>query len=1067
MRHGSSLVSGIALGLLSLTTACSGCDDSTEDDAGQGGSSGSTSQGGTGSTGTDANGSNGVTVGPSGSTGSGNPCADVDCADGFRCDPEDGTCVALTCEEADCSETEACVTGEDGGATCLDISCEDDTGCPPDQFCDGTICVGDVCTPDASHCEGGQVVECSSNGGAEVSKFECGSDAYFESTCTEDGELAFCPCQDDWDCPEFTVCDVGQCVGTGVAPTCSLPPLPFDDLLPASEIQWGGVSIADPFAHDSPFERSSQVVMTPLVINLDDDNGDGLVNERDFPEILFLTYCNANISNNGVLRAIHGGGPAKGLDFFATCGTSIWHEGDPMPADCASIAGNDCDAALLNSTAGIAAGDLDGDGLPEIVALTETRGIQILANDGRIESTSAAGIYPAMGYGNAAPAIANIDGEGFAEIVVGNNVYTLQADEDGNLSIRDQFVGTGSSGNNGQGPVPCIANVAGDARQEIIAGGTAYTFPRPPAGATSIADCAGNPPTTPEEIAFCAGDLVELWNTGLEGFCSVADVFGAEDAPPGPDNPLDGVPEVVLVSAGRIIVLDAESGVERDRIDLGEQSGGAPNVDDFDGDGFPEVGTAFDLSYKVIDFQEPSAACPVWNDILDDAVSVDGPQTNPVRTPPPGACQTAEDCSDETPGTTCNTTLGQCVCLQNNWDRRTEDDSSRVTGSSVFDFNGDGAAEVVYNDECYFRIYDGVTARVLFKEPSESRTRIEYPVIADADNDGNAEIIFPTSTESGFCSANLDAQYNAGIEMWGDPSDQWVSARRVWNEHAYHVTNVTEGGSIPLTEPESWKEWNGREYNTYRSNPRSFGVAPDLVVSGVQVSSPDATCGELNDVIEITALVANAGDLRVGPGVVVGFFGTWDAGLEALEDENGNAIQVVLQTSLEPGDSTLVTVTYDVVVHDPVELPQSVTVVVDELEQENECIEDNNDRSRDVDGGESLADLRIDVGDPDGCPTPALPVSVTNEGSAPASNIVVRIYAGDPSQGGLALAFETIAGPIEPGETEELSIAVTGFPSSQVITLWGVVDPEDTVAECDDADNRDPADGTHSCGGPN
>ena len=77
-----------------------------------------------------------------------------------------------------------------------------------------------------------------------------------------------------------------------------------------------------------------------------------------------------------------------------------------------------------------------------------------------------------------------------------------------------------------------------------------------------------------------------------------------------------------------------------------------------------------------------------------------------------------------------------------------------MTGSTLFDFNGDGAAEVIYNDECWFRIYDGLSGVTLFKEPSESRTRIEYPVVADVDN-GNAEIVFSTSTE--FDSARKNA----------------------------------------------------------------------------------------------------------------------------------------------------------------------------------------------------------------------------------------------------------------------------------------------------------------------
>ena len=165
----------------------------------------------------------------------------------------------------------------------------------------------------------------------------------------------------------------------------------------------------------------------------------------------------------------------------------------------------------------------------------------------------------------------------------------------------------------------------------------------------------------------------------------------------------------------------------------------------------------------------------------------------------------------------CNQTISKCVCLHNGWRRQTEDDSSKVTGSSVFDFNGDGAAEVIYNDECRFRIYNGLDGEVEFSEPSESRTRIEYPVVADVDNDGNAEIVFGTSNESGFCSEGLVEQYNAGIEVWGDAGDYWVSARRIWNQHAYHVTNIKEDGSIPIVEPKSWLSHNGRLYNTYRS----------------------------------------------------------------------------------------------------------------------------------------------------------------------------------------------------------------------------------------------------------
>ena len=57
----------------------------------------------------------------------------------------------------------------------------------------------------------------------------------------------------------------------------------------------------------------------------------------------------------------------------------------------------------------------------------------------------------------------------------------------------------------------------------------------------------------------------------------------------------------------------------------------------------------------------------------------------------------------------------------------------------MFDFNGDGAAEVVYNDECYFHVYDGATGGLYLALPSLSRTIIENPVVSDVDNDGNAQ----------------------------------------------------------------------------------------------------------------------------------------------------------------------------------------------------------------------------------------------------------------------------------------------------------------------------------------
>jgi hypothetical protein len=50
------------------------------------------------------------------------------------------------------------------------------------------------------------------------------------------------------------------------------------------------------------------------------------------------------------------------------------------------------------------------------------------------------------------------------------------------------------------------------------------------------------------------------------------------------------------------------------------------------------------------------------------------------------------------------------------WSRSTQDLSSNVTGSSIFDFEADGRSEVVYGDECFVRVYDGQSGDVLFSQ---------------------------------------------------------------------------------------------------------------------------------------------------------------------------------------------------------------------------------------------------------------------------------------------------------------------------------------------------------------
>jgi hypothetical protein len=1048
--------------------ACGGGGETAATSSHSGSSSSGTAEGGGPSGGS---GGQGIVLpdgGPDDAPDDADVCVSMACPADQHCAPLNGTgtCVNNTCADLACKPTEACVGTPGGGAVCKDISCTTDASCPASQWCNGNICVDDLCVPGTRTCTGDELHECAPNGSGSPLKYLCGSQSYYSSPCTDAGTGdAYCPCEDDWDCPANTGCDVGKCTGTGKAPTCTLPPVDFSSVLPVNEIQWGGTGQGSPanLAVNAPFPASSQACATPVVANLDDDNGDGLINELDFPEIIFMTYCGTDVAINGIVRAIHGGGPNKGKDFWAQCGTTTWHEGDDLNMPCA------CATAEGNSTAAVAVADLDGDGVPEIIVPTENDAVLILDNKG-VPITRTANTQWAGAYVNPAPTIANIDQQGFAEIVVGNTVFTLEHDANGKLAFVDRFTGgTLPSGQNGQGPVPCVANIAGDGRMEIIAGTTAYGLPKPPPGVTRRADCAVGATDN-----FCLGKLDVIWDgqtvngatkipaAQRDGFCAIADVLGADETlAPGPQNPLDGKAEVVVIANGFLLVLNGETGTLRRSIDLGAgANGGAPNVDDFDGDGFPEIGTAFGSSYLLIDLQDPTTACPAWPTPFTDGSATPG--TDPARAPG-GACAADADCAA---GAVCNKTLGACVCLHNGWKRVTEDDSSRVTSSSVFDFNGDGAAEVVYNDECYFRIYDGRTGGVLFKHPSPSRTRIENPAIADVDNDGNAEIVFPSNNDAAACSTG--SNFPNGIAVWGDASDTWVSARRIWNQHSYHVTNITESGAVPVKEPEHWKTYNGRSYNTYRSNPRSFAVAPDLTVKGVQVSSPDATCGQLSTHLTVSVEIDNLGDLRVGPGVVVTFYGGWTtpALMEALHaDTMGTPLTYTLTSSLEPGGSIVVAVDYDAANNSPGVVPDEIRVVVDEGNTQRECNEMNNELTQPVMAGNQAADLRLTLGAVGiaGCPAPDLVTTVYNDGSMPASNVVVRYYAGDPNQGGTAFHDELVAGPILPGGSTMFTASLTGFPSNLSVLVYAIVDPDNAIPECNDGNNKAAATGKAVC----
>jgi hypothetical protein len=145
-----------------------------------------------------------------------------------------------------------------------------------------------------------------------------------------------------------------------------------------------------------------------------------------------------------------------------------------------------------------------------------------------------------------------------------------------------------------------------------------------------------------------------------------------------------------------------------------------------------------------------------------------------------------------------------------NWSANVQDGSGWAAGTA-FDFDGNGVAEAMYADETNLYVFDG-DGQPLLSVPRSAKTLSEYPVVADVDNDGSAEIV--VVSDSGF----QNNQTAPTVQVIRDIEDRWIQPRRIWNQHTYHVTNVREDGVIPQFEKPSWQK-----LNTFRTNSQIEG----------------------------------------------------------------------------------------------------------------------------------------------------------------------------------------------------------------------------------------------------
>jgi hypothetical protein len=283
--------------------------------------------------------------------------------------------------------------------------------------------------------------------------------------------------------------------------------------------------------------------------------------------------------------------------------------------------------------------------------------------------------------------------------------------------------------------------------------------------------------------------------------------------------------------------------------------GGPPTASDFDGDGQVEFAASGNVFYTVFD---------------PDCLSGGVPSERPG-----GQC--AQSSENIPPAGQRDGVL---------WAVPSQDFSSSATGSSVFDFNGDGKSEVMYRDEVQLRVLDGATGDLVYQHAVTSGTGSEYPVVADVDGDFASELVVVG---------------REGLFVLREPEDRWVSSRPIWNQHDYSVTHVNDDATIPRTS--DWvNNWEVEGLNNYRQNAQGRLGATALADLTVELDDLGSLCDADAERTQLSARVCNRGTNPVSDGALVTFRAQSSDGEDA-----GSICSVTTETLLDVGDCTKVT----------------------------------------------------------------------------------------------------------------------------------------------------------------
>ena len=311
------------------------------------------------------------------------------------------------------------------------------------------------------------------------------------------------------------------------------------------EIEWSlGRTTAFP-----TFPDHNQTCVQPSVGHFTDDNGDGVVGAGDIPDVAAVfwdggDFCRGTWGTH-VLRLLSGDGTTEHWSVEGIPGEPEWDIGWP----------------------GSAIGDVDGDGLPEVVVASnpsyashslypeEAIRVAVFNHDGTLAWVSEPrtdgtllGCGRATCVETSVPTLVDINQDGVVEIILGTGIYDGR---DGTAwEMPEDWEDT---------MIPIVVDLDKDGQHEVITRGAIYEQ-----------------------------DLTLRCTFGwLASYPAAADMDG------------DGDGEVVLTGAGNIEIFDDQCRLQQHTYIGDSGRGGPATIADYDGDGQPEIGVASARYYFV------------------------------------------------------------------------------------------------------------------------------------------------------------------------------------------------------------------------------------------------------------------------------------------------------------------------------------------------------------------------------------------------------------------------------------------------------------------------------------